>query len=163
MNFKKINPLYWTSKFNEWVDTKHWTLQIVILLGVVFCVRTFLFGLYWVPTGSMEPTILVGESFFAEDRIGACDLINDVTRQVMIWLDNKVFGDQQQQKQQQRQQNQNRKKQQQKNLIVQTTDAMTSTATATTMAVTATPTEATASSTTATTMIATTPTPKKRK
>jgi signal peptidase I len=66
MNFKKINPLYWTSKFNGWVDTKHWVLQVFILLGVVFFVRTFLFGLYWVPTGSMEPTILVGESFFAD-------------------------------------------------------------------------------------------------
>jgi signal peptidase I len=36
------------------------------MLSIVFSVRTFFFGLYWVPTGSMEPTILVGESFFAD-------------------------------------------------------------------------------------------------
>ncbi len=66
MELKKINPLYWVNKFNAWLDTKHWFLQIIILLSLIFTVRTFVFGLYWVPTGSMEPTILVGESFFAD-------------------------------------------------------------------------------------------------
>lgn len=66
MEWKKLNPFFWISRFNFWLDAKHWFLQIVILLSIVFCVRTYLFGLYWVPTGSMEPTILVGESFFAD-------------------------------------------------------------------------------------------------
>ncbi len=40
--------------------------QIAYILLVVFLIRTFVFGLYQVPTGSMEPTMLVGERFFAE-------------------------------------------------------------------------------------------------
>ncbi|MCX5922616.1 MAG: signal peptidase I [Candidatus Dependentiae bacterium] len=40
--------------------------ELVILLLIVFVVRTIGFGLYQVPTGSMETTILVGERFFAE-------------------------------------------------------------------------------------------------
>lgn len=41
-------------------------LEIAILLAIVFAVRTFLFGLYQVPSGSMETTMLVGERFFAD-------------------------------------------------------------------------------------------------
>lgn len=37
-----------------------------IILPIAFAIRTFLFGLYQVPTGSMEPTLLVGERFFAD-------------------------------------------------------------------------------------------------
>lgn len=40
--------------------------ELVTLLVVVFIIRTFGFGLYQVPTGSMETTILVGERFFAD-------------------------------------------------------------------------------------------------
>lgn len=40
--------------------------EIIILLLIVFVVRTFLFGLYQVPTGSMETTMLVGERFFGD-------------------------------------------------------------------------------------------------
>lgn len=40
--------------------------EFVMLLLVVFLVRTFIFGLYQVPTGSMETTMLVGERFFAD-------------------------------------------------------------------------------------------------
>jgi len=40
--------------------------EIVILLLIVFIIRTFGFGLYQVPTGSMETTMLVGERFFAD-------------------------------------------------------------------------------------------------
>lgn len=36
------------------------------LLLIVFLIRTFFFGLYQVPTGSMETTMLVGERFFAD-------------------------------------------------------------------------------------------------
>src|ERR1700681_4962907 len=40
--------------------------QIIIVLVVVFLIRTFGFGLYQVPTGSMENTMLVGERFYAD-------------------------------------------------------------------------------------------------
>lgn len=40
--------------------------QIAFILLVVFLIRTFFFGLYQVPTGSMETTMLVGERFFAD-------------------------------------------------------------------------------------------------
>src|SRR5947207_1819537 len=40
--------------------------EFAFLLLVVFLIRTFGFGLYQVPTGSMETTMLVGERFFAD-------------------------------------------------------------------------------------------------
>jgi signal peptidase I len=40
--------------------------EFIVLLLVVFLIRTFIFGLYQVPTGSMETTMLVGERFFAD-------------------------------------------------------------------------------------------------
>jgi signal peptidase I len=40
--------------------------EFLFLLMVVFLIRTFGFGLYQVPTGSMETTMLVGERFFAD-------------------------------------------------------------------------------------------------
>lgn len=41
-------------------------LELLLLLSVVFLIRTFGFGLYQVPSGSMETTMLVGERFFAD-------------------------------------------------------------------------------------------------
>lgn len=40
--------------------------ELAILLFLVFLIRTFGFGLYQVPTGSMETTMLIGERFFAD-------------------------------------------------------------------------------------------------
>jgi len=40
--------------------------ELAFLLLVVYLIRTFGFGLYQVPTGSMETTMLVGERFFAD-------------------------------------------------------------------------------------------------
>lgn len=40
--------------------------EIATLLLIVFLIRTFGFGLYQVPTGSMETSMLVGERFFAD-------------------------------------------------------------------------------------------------
>lgn len=40
--------------------------EVVVLLCIVFVIRSFVFGLYQVPTGSMETTMLVGERFFAD-------------------------------------------------------------------------------------------------
>lgn len=42
------------------------TVEIAVLLLIVFLIRTFGFGLYQVPTGSMETSMLVGERFFAD-------------------------------------------------------------------------------------------------
>lgn len=42
------------------------TRELFFLLTLVLLVRTFGFGLYQVPTGSMETTMLVGERFFAD-------------------------------------------------------------------------------------------------
>jgi len=45
-----------------WASVK----EITVLLLIVFLIRTFGFGLYQVPTGSMETTMLIGERFFAD-------------------------------------------------------------------------------------------------
>jgi len=41
-------------------------IEFVGLLFLVFLIRTYVFGLYQVPTGSMETTILVGERFISD-------------------------------------------------------------------------------------------------
>src|SRR5271163_4874697 len=41
-------------------------IEFVLLLGLVFLVRTYGFGLYQVPSGSMETTMLKGERFYAD-------------------------------------------------------------------------------------------------
>lgn len=40
--------------------------SLIVILPVVFLIKTFIFGLYQVPTCSMETTMLVGERFFAD-------------------------------------------------------------------------------------------------
>jgi signal peptidase I len=40
--------------------------EMIILLAIVLLIRTFGFGLYHVPTPSMETTMLVGERFFGD-------------------------------------------------------------------------------------------------
>lgn len=40
---------------------REWTESIIIALGLAFVLRTVFFGLYSVPSGSAEPTILVGD------------------------------------------------------------------------------------------------------
>lgn len=54
------------NRFNEWFDSQNSILQLIMLISFAFCVRTFIFGLYIVPTGSMEPTMLVGEVFYSD-------------------------------------------------------------------------------------------------
>lgn len=41
-------------------------LEVLVILMLAFLIRTFGYGLYRVPTGSMETTMLVGELFFAD-------------------------------------------------------------------------------------------------
>ncbi|MBN2267090.1 MAG: signal peptidase I [Candidatus Babeliaceae bacterium] len=53
-------------RINAWLDQRHFVTQIAILLLFVFVIRTCVFGLYQVPSGSMETTMLVGERFIAD-------------------------------------------------------------------------------------------------
>lgn len=48
--------------FFSWANFK----EMGTLLLIVFLIRTFGFGLYQVPSGSMETTMLIGERFFAD-------------------------------------------------------------------------------------------------
>lgn len=61
---------YSMSNFKAWLKNKPAIKFIVellfVILPIVFLVRTFVFGLYQVPSGSMETTLLVGERFFAD-------------------------------------------------------------------------------------------------
>jgi signal peptidase I len=52
----------WNSQKGFWANV----IEIVGLLSLVFIIRTIGFGLYQVPTGSMETSMLVGERFFAD-------------------------------------------------------------------------------------------------
>ena len=80
-------------------------VEFVGLLLLVFLIRTFGFGLYQVPTGSMETTMLVGERFFADKftylfskpQRGNIIAFNDVlfqysTNPVKLWFENYVYG-----------------------------------------------------------------------
>lgn len=48
------------TRFEELLET------IFVVVPIAFLIRTFGYGLYQVPTGSMETTMLVGERFFAD-------------------------------------------------------------------------------------------------
>lgn len=52
-------------KFWRWATATS-TRELITLLTIVLMVRTFGFGLYEVPTPSMESTMLTGERFFAD-------------------------------------------------------------------------------------------------
>ncbi len=53
---------FWGYRKGFWANV----VEIAGLLLIVFLVRTYGFGLYQVPTGSMETSMLVGERFFAD-------------------------------------------------------------------------------------------------
>lgn len=48
---------------------RQWTEAIVIAVGFAFVVKTLIFGLYTVPSGSSEPTILVGDHVWANKMV----------------------------------------------------------------------------------------------
>jgi signal peptidase I len=60
--FKKLIAWYRRPKSK----TADFLESLIIILPLVFLIRTFGFGLYKVPTGSMETTMLTGEIFFAD-------------------------------------------------------------------------------------------------
>src|SRR5579859_5713391 len=49
-----------------WSLIREYLEALVIIIPLAFLIRSFGYGLYRVPTGSMEPTMLVGERFFAD-------------------------------------------------------------------------------------------------
>ena len=58
-------------KFQAWKKAPksfigEWIEAIIVVVPIVFLIKTFIFGLYQVPTCSMEHTMLVGERFFAD-------------------------------------------------------------------------------------------------
>ncbi len=67
---------------------REWLESLGFALGIAFIIRTFLFGLYHVPTGSAEPNLLVG------DRIWGNKLVyrfSPIKRGDLIICDNPVF------------------------------------------------------------------------
>lgn len=53
----------------DWYDNQSIKLIaeiFLVILPLAFAIRTFIFGFYQVPTGSMETTLLVGERFLAD-------------------------------------------------------------------------------------------------
>ncbi|KKR97139.1 MAG: Signal peptidase I [candidate division TM6 bacterium GW2011_GWE2_41_16] len=54
------------NRTRNWYNARSSTTQICILLFIVYLLRMWGFGLYQVPTGSMETTMLQGERFFAD-------------------------------------------------------------------------------------------------
>jgi signal peptidase I len=54
---------YFPKSHKRFVDE---TVSIINALLIIFLIRTFIFGLYQVPSGSMETTLLVGESLVSD-------------------------------------------------------------------------------------------------
>lgn len=61
-----INRFYrWMKRPNKSI-LEQWIETLIIIVPLAFIIRTYFYGLYQVPTGSMETTMLVGERFFAD-------------------------------------------------------------------------------------------------
>jgi signal peptidase I len=81
--------------------------ELIGVLVVVFLIRTFIFGLYQVPSGSAEPTLLIGERVFADKltylfsdpTYGDLIAANQpnyayATNPLMLWFQEYVWGPQ---------------------------------------------------------------------
>ncbi|HEX2978222.1 MAG TPA: signal peptidase I [Candidatus Babeliales bacterium] len=59
-------------KFRAWLrrpnksTIEQYIETFIVVVPIAFIIRTYFYGLYQVPTGSMETTMLVGERFFAD-------------------------------------------------------------------------------------------------
>jgi signal peptidase I len=64
--------LEFINKFRVWLKRPNkskiaqYIESFLIIVPIAFFIRTYFYGLYQVPTGSMETTMLVGERFFAD-------------------------------------------------------------------------------------------------
>jgi len=54
------------SEIKELSSFKFWFELVFIIIPIAFLIRTFIFGLYKVPSGSMETTLLISESFVSD-------------------------------------------------------------------------------------------------
>ena len=63
MNFIKRIINWYKRPKTKWTDFFE---SLIVIIPIAFLIRTIGFGLYQVPTGSMETTMLVGERFFAD-------------------------------------------------------------------------------------------------
>jgi len=63
-----MNRFYrWMKRPNKSILAQYIDIEtFVIIVPIAFVIRTYFYGLYQVPTGSMETTMLVGERFFAD-------------------------------------------------------------------------------------------------
>ena len=76
-------------RFNAWVDRQNTVVQAAVWLSIIFVIRTFIFGLYVVPSPSMETTMLVGERFLADK----CTLwFNGISRGDVISFNDPTFS-----------------------------------------------------------------------
>ncbi len=67
---------------------RQWIEAIVVAGSLVFILRTFIFGLYHVPTGSAEPTILVGDRLWGNKM---AYYIGEIKRGDSVIFDNPEF------------------------------------------------------------------------
>ena len=63
MNMMKRFAKWYRRPKSRWED---FFQSLFVIVPIAFFIRTIGFGLYQVPTGSMETTMLVGERFFAD-------------------------------------------------------------------------------------------------
>jgi len=70
------SPFHFVKKINNKFNSLPEALQILLLATMLFTLRIFFIGFYQVPTGSMEPTMLVGEGFFCNK----CIFFSDIKR-----------------------------------------------------------------------------------
>lgn len=59
------NFIKWWNRPNK-STVADWLQSLIVILPIVFVIRTWGYGLYQVPSGSMETNMLVGESYFAD-------------------------------------------------------------------------------------------------
>lgn len=63
MSFIKNTLRWWKQPKKTYAEE---ILEFAIFIVFIFAVRTWIFGLYQVPSGSMETTMLVGEGYFSD-------------------------------------------------------------------------------------------------
>ena len=64
----KVDFLLFRQNRKEWLKIfwKEWGEPLAIAVVLAFVIRTFLIGPYKIPTGSMEPTLMVGDRIFVD-------------------------------------------------------------------------------------------------
>ena len=60
-SFLRKEPKEWL-----WIKWKEWGEPLVVAVILAVVIRTFLIGPYKIPTGSMEPTLMVGDRIFVD-------------------------------------------------------------------------------------------------